>query len=285
MSDSSPSPSLISDLAARFPLTVPIPTPLTHPHLISAQDLSTEEDLLHNPDNLRSWLSYIQQIKTRIANNEPEKPATPSTEDLILGPLSTPTSREGLQHLTLIYERALVIFPTSYKLWKSYISTRQSYVLGELTESAKSARAHQAKRGSAYKTNVLELLSGSEDAHQWKGGLDGIVGYEEWRSLIGTGERMLGWLRHLPGPWLTHLSVLFHPKCPAVFKRTYARRTFDRALRTLPPSLHGRIWGMYLHWAEMMGGEAGERVWRRFLKVSQRVFDKRAVMGPADLGD
>lgn len=64
-----------------------------------------------------------------------------------------------------------------------------------------------------------------------------------------------------------HLSTFLHPKCPAPFQRTFARRTFDRALRSLPPSLHGRIWGLYLRWAEQVGGIVGDRVWRRLLKV------------------
>ena len=262
------SSSLVTVLSSYFPLTHPIPTPATHPNLISSSDLATEEDLLHNPDNLRSWLAYIQQIKERIEKALPEQSAEASPEEQVLGPLSSHVAREGLQHLVSIYERALTIFPTNYKLWKSYIATRQAYVLGEPTEDAKKARAHQAKRGAMYKTNVRELLDGAEEANQWAGGLDGIVGYEEWRSLIATGERMIGWLSYLPAPWLVHLSVLLHPKCPAVFKRTYARRAFDRALRTLPPSLHGRIWGLYLRWAEIIGGEASERVWRRYLKVS-----------------
>ena len=265
------SPSLINDLASRFPVTFPVPTPLTHPHLISDSDLATEEDLLHNPDNLRSWLSYIHQIKDRVAKLEPPRSDTLSPEETLLGPLATHRSREGLQQLVCIYERALAIFPTSFKLWRSYILTRQSCVLGDLTEDAKKARQQQAKRGAAYKTNVRELLDGAEEANQWKGGLDGVVGYEEWKSLVATGERMLACLPHLPVPWLVHLSVIFHPKCPAVFQRTYARRTFDRALRTLPPSLHGRVWGLYLYWAEIKGGDVGERIWRRFLKVSEHV--------------
>lgn len=266
-----PSPSLVTDLSSRFPLTYPIPTPISHPNFITSGDLATEEDLLQNPENLRSWLAYIGQIKDRIAKTHPPPPENLSPEDELLGPLANHVAREGLQHLVMLYERALVVFPTSFKLWRSYISMRQSYVLGEMTEESKKARQHQAKRGATFKTNVRELLEGAEDAYQWQGGLDGVVGYEEWRSLITTGERMLGWLSHLPVPWLLHLSVLLHPNCPTSFKRTYARRTFDRALRTLSPSLHGRIWGMYLRWAEMMGGEAGERVWRRFLKVSREV--------------
>lgn len=260
--------SILSTLSSRFPLTHPIPTPLTHPHLISSADLTTEEDLLHNPENLRSWLSYIHQIKDRISKSLPPPSTTLSPEEELLGPLSSPISREGLQHLVSIYERAISIFPTSYKLWKAYFLTRQSYVLGSLTPSASKARLEQSKRGAAFKTNVQEILEGSEIANDWVGGLDGVVGYEEWKSLFAVGERMLGWLPNLPVVWNLHLSMVLHPKCPSTFKRTYARRTFDRALRTLAPSLHGRVWGVYLRWAEMMGGEAGERVWRRFLKVS-----------------
>ncbi|KAL7424970.1 pre-mRNA-splicing factor syf1 [Cryptotrichosporon argae] len=268
------SSSLLADLSARFPVTVPIPTPVTHPHLIRAADLSTEEDLLHNPDNLRAWLSYIHQIRVRLEKTVPAPSSPPSTEELLLGPLASHAAREGLQELVLVYERALAVFPTSFKLWRSYFLLRQSYVLGELTEGAKAARAKQAKRGAAYKTNVAEVLDGAEEANEWTGGLDGVAGYDEWRALFATGERMLGWLSHLPVSWLLHLSMVLHSQCPATFKRTYARRTFDRALRTLPPSLHGRVWGLYLRWAELSGGEIGERVWRRYLKVDTSLTER-----------
>ncbi len=152
--------SLVAELASRFPVTFPIPTPLTHPHFITTGDLTTEEDLLHNPENLRSWLSYIGQIKDRVSKTAPEKPETPSPEDELLGPLATQHDRQGLQHLVFVYERALAVFPTSYKLWKSYISTRQLYVLGELTPAAKKARQEQAKRGHTYKTNVRRSWTG-----------------------------------------------------------------------------------------------------------------------------
>lgn len=266
--------SLITDLSSRFPITVPIPTPLTHPDLIPSADLATEEDLLHNPDNLRAWLAYIAQIKDRYVKLEPPPASSSSPEEELLGPLASQNARTSLQHITMIYERALGIFPTSFKLWRSYILARQAFVLGELTDDAKNVRRDNAKRGTMWKTNVSDQLKAADQANEWDGGLDGVVGFEEWKSLVATGERMLAWLSHLPVPWLLHLSILFHPKCPAVFKRTYARRTFDRALRTLPPSLHGRIWGMYLHWAETIGGEAGERVWRRFLKVDSSLTER-----------
>lgn len=33
-----------------------------------------------------------------------------------------------------------------------------------------------------------------QDAEQWEGGLDGIVGWEEWKSLAAAFERALMWL-------------------------------------------------------------------------------------------
>ncbi|BEI83987.1 hypothetical protein CcaverHIS002_0405910 [Cutaneotrichosporon cavernicola] len=266
--------SLLAELASRFPLTVPIPTPLTNPELIRTSDLAVEEDLLHNPDNMRLWLNHIAAIKDRIGKALPPKTHDLSPEEKMLGLLAYPVARDGLRELVMVYERALAVFPTNYKLWKSYFLTRQEYVMGTLTEDAVKARAHQAKRGAAYKTNVKELLDDAEDTNIWEGGLDGVVGFEEWRALFATGERMLHWLSNLPVPWLLHLSMMLHPKCPPMFKRTYARRTFDRALRTLPPSLHGRIWGLYLRWAEIVGGEAGERVWRRFLKIDSSLTER-----------
>lgn len=71
----------------------------------------------------------------------------------------------------------------------------------------------------------------------------------------------------MPRLWLSYLSLFLHPSCPAPLSHTHARRTFDRALRSLAPSLHERIWRIYLKWAENIGGETAVRVWRRYLKV------------------
>ena len=48
---------------------------------------------------------------------------------------------------------------------------------------------------------------------------------------------------------------------------THARRTFNRSLRTLSPSLHARIWPRYLLWAELRGGHTTVMIYRRYLKV------------------
>lgn len=74
----------------------------------------------------------------------------------------------------------------------------------------------------------------------------------------------------MPRLWLSYLSLFIHPSCPAALSHTHARRTFDRALRTLVPSLHERIWHLYLTWASPtspadLAPETIVSVWRRYL--------------------
>lgn len=70
-----------------------------------------------------------------------------------------------------------------------------------------------------------------------------------------------------------YLSLFFHPRCPALLSHTHARHTFDRALRTLPPSLHSRLWVRYLLWAELKGGATTVSVYRRYLAVDPSVTE------------
>lgn len=70
-----------------------------------------------------------------------------------------------------------------------------------------------------------------------------------------------------------YLSIFSHPFCPPLISHTHARRTYDRALRTLPPSLHSRIWVRYLLWSEAKGGSTTVAVYRRYLAVDPSVTE------------
>ncbi|KAK7023926.1 hypothetical protein R3P38DRAFT_3270198 [Favolaschia claudopus] len=261
-------PSL-EELTAEFPLTYPVPTPPTHPDLITPNDLTREEDLLRNPSSFRAWWSAI--TTTREAFNAQLKIAKPPDlpEDVaaLLGPLATPLSRISLQRLTYLYESALVQFPNSFKLWKSYLTMRMSFVLGRLVVKKKAG----GKKKFPEMKDALE--EEAEDLEQWEGGLDGVVGWEEWKSLVATFERALMWLPQLPRLWLMYLSIFSHPQCPSLLSYTHARHTYDRALRTLPPSLHSRIWVRYLLWSESKGGATTVAVYRRYLAVDPSVTE------------
>ncbi|KAL1947694.1 hypothetical protein VTO73DRAFT_13418 [Trametes versicolor] len=265
----SENPSLEA-LTSHFPLTFPLPTPTTHHDLVSTKDLHREEDLLRNPASFRHWWAAIQTVKeSSAAEQRAEGPSGLSPEvAALLGPLSSPAARKSLQRQVYLYEAAIAQFPGSFKLWKSYLQTRMTFVLGK--------RITKKKAGGKKKFPEMReaLEDEKEDLEQWEGGLDGVVGWEEWRLLIATFERALMWLPRMPRLWLLYLSIFNHPFCPPQVSHTHARRTYDRALRTLPPSLHGRIWCRYLLWAESKGGATTVSVYRRYLHVDPSITER-----------
>ncbi|EIW85392.1 protein prenylyltransferase [Coniophora puteana RWD-64-598 SS2] len=273
------SPSLAS-LSSLFPVTNPVPNPLTHPDLLTVKDLSREEDLLRNPESFRAWWSAIQATREAFTAElrEEQRASAPDEATMLLGPLATPLGRRSLQCLTYLYESALTQFPSSFKLWKAYLNVRMSYVCGRLVQKKRSG----GKKKFPEMKDALE--DEKEDIEQWEGGLDGVVGWEEWKSLIATFERALMWLPKMPRLWLMYTSIFFHPMCPSVMSYTHARRTFDRALRTLPPSLHSRIWVRYLLWAESRGGQTTVSIYRRYLAVDPSVTERYTtlLLAPVD---
>lgn len=180
----------IESLQAYFPLTFPVPNPSTNPDLISSTDLHREEDLLRNPSSFRAWWTAINVTREAyISSQKTERPPDlPQEVTSLLGPLATPLARISLQRLTYLYESALVQFPGSFKLWKSYLNMRMSFVMGKLV----------VKKRAGGKKKLPEMKDALEeekdDLDQWEGGLDGIVGWEEWKSLVATFERALMWL-------------------------------------------------------------------------------------------
>lgn len=63
----SPPPATLASLSSLFPLTSPVPNPVSHPEILHPSSLSTEEDLLLNPDNFKTWFSHITATKDRLA--------------------------------------------------------------------------------------------------------------------------------------------------------------------------------------------------------------------------
>ena len=122
----------IDRIAESFPLTFPIPSPLTHKDLIPLDDLVFEQELLRNPDNIRTWMDYISHVdETNYRKRPIPDPEMSSDGVKLLGFLSDEALRLALQRIVGLYERALSVFPTSYKLWRRYLSARAFFVLGE----------------------------------------------------------------------------------------------------------------------------------------------------------
>ncbi|KAJ1564216.1 Pre-mRNA-splicing factor SYF1, partial [Cladochytrium tenue] len=70
--------------------------------LIHEDDFVYEQECVRNPYHLKNWTFYLEHK----AN-----------------------SRDSYRGLVFIYERALQLFPGSYKLWKAYLDLRVSHVL------------------------------------------------------------------------------------------------------------------------------------------------------------
>ncbi|CAI7786811.1 unnamed protein product, partial [Closterium sp. NIES-54] len=83
-------------------------------------------------------------------------------------------------------------------------------------------------------------------------------------ALNNAFERALVTMHRMPRIWLEYLSALVDDQKLV----TRARRTFDRALRSLPATQHDRLWDPYLRFVRQPGIpiETARRIFRRFLR-------------------
>ena len=263
-----------------LPLTFPIPEPKTHSTLIPHDDLVLEQELLRNPDNMRTWMGYITHVEEVNYRKRPIPDAWMSSGSVkLLGLLSDETQRIALQRIVGLYERAIAVFPSSYKLWHRYLNARSRFVAGHPRDDEEGYRHRYLHASHGLIETGPELLEErlrEEKQEVWDFALDGTIGWQEWRSLAAAYERALLCLPMMPRIWLDYLSLFVHPNCSPILARTHARRTFDRALRTLPGSQHPRVWKLYLRWAELCGGELARRIWRRYLHVDATLSESFA---------
>ncbi|WAR64001.1 hypothetical protein PtB15_16B160 [Puccinia triticina] len=236
--------STLSQLQEVFPIASDLGRLLQSAQLSlssNPEHLLIEQDLLTNPNNQQRWASYIQTLTQELEREIREERG--KHDSRLLGTkLASEQGRRAYQILVSVYERALIYFPRSFTLWNDYLQLRQSFILGQPAKKFKPSSNKKKQKTNADGGDSLSVL----DAH----------------------ERSLTWLPQMPRLWLSYLTMLTHPSCPAPLSLTHTRHTFDRALRTLPHSLHERIWKPYLRWAEQTaGGETCIRIWRRYLAV------------------
>lgn len=179
----------IDSLTSLFPIAYPTPKPSTHPDLINAKDIHREEDLLRNASSFRQWWTSIHSTREGLTALQ-RSAASPHTPEVtaLLGQLSTPIARTALQRLTYMFESALVHFPGSFKMWKAYLQMRMLFALGRPVKPKRAGgRKKFPEMREALEDETLESLS-------YDGGLDGVVGWLEWRALVALFERALMWL-------------------------------------------------------------------------------------------
>lgn len=184
----------VESLSALFPLTWPVPSPLTQDDLLTTHDIHREEDLLRNSTSFRQWWTTIIAVKdAAVAEQKAAVSSSDSTvsplELELLGPhLATHEGRLALQRMTYLYESALAVFPTSFKLWKAYLQMRCLYVLGKGTRKKRAgSRKKWAEMKESMEDEELEI-------EEYESGLNPVVGWPEWKALVATFERALQWL-------------------------------------------------------------------------------------------
>ncbi len=89
-----------------------------------------EQELLRNPDNFRSWSSYIDHIlDTNIVKRPPPDVSLSTYQASLLGPLASSLSAShcgGSPASTNVRSHS---FPTRYSLWRDYLQNRSRLVL------------------------------------------------------------------------------------------------------------------------------------------------------------
>lgn len=82
----------------------------------------------------------------------------------------------------------------------------------------------------------------------------------EFEKVNDCFERALVLLAKMPRIWTDYLE--FRLRQSSVTK---TRLAFDRALQSLPPSQHHRIWPLYLKFSEQVNDETAVRIWKRYV--------------------
>jgi pre-mRNA-splicing factor SYF1 len=121
-----------------------------------------------------------------------------------------------------IFERAVALNPSSFKLWKLYVDAR----LAPLLSVQPPPKGHKAKY-----TDPCSLQMPAK--HPLVLATNSVF------------DRALCHMAKYPVFWILYARFLF-----AQGKVTATRRLLDRALSALPVTQHTRLWQYYLHFAE-----------------------------------
>lgn len=91
------------------------------------------------------------------------------------------------------------------------------------------------------------------------------VVHPHYAQVASAFERALAFMHKMPRIWQMFLHFLVHKQK----KITFARKTFDRALASLPITQHSHIWPAYIEFAKQphVPPETTKRIYRRYLKI------------------
>ncbi|KAG5439721.1 hypothetical protein PCANB_000003 [Pneumocystis canis] len=152
------------------------------------------------------------------------------------------------------YERELVRNPFSLKSWLRYIQHKANQSIHEqvfIFERACSDLPGSYKLWRMYLNFRKRHLEGLNPAKY----------QQEYEKVNFCYERALASLNKMPRIWMDYLEFLVK-QC----KITETRRTFDRALQTLPVTQHERIWKLYKEFSRSVSGETAVKIFPEMIE-------------------
>ncbi|KAG5519735.1 hypothetical protein PMAC_000008 [Pneumocystis sp. 'macacae'] len=160
------------------------------------------------------------------------------------------------------YEKELVRNPFSLSSWMRYIKHKADQPIHEQV--------------FIHERACLDLPGSYKLWRQYLGlrkrhleGLNSARYEQEYEKVNLCYERALFLLNKMPRVWMDYLEFLMK-QC----KITQTRRTFDRALRTLPVTQHERIWKLYKDFSRSASGKTAVKVWRRYVMIFPEMIEE-----------
>ena len=155
-----------------------------------------------------------------------------------------------------IYEQDILRDPGSVRPWLAYIEFKRQQ--GTIHEQAFVMERACLQLPRSYK--LWKSCLTFRTKHLQK--RSPVLYKADFNKVNALFERALVLLNKMPAIWEMYLNFLL--KQPLV---TRTRRTFDRALRSLPMSQHNRIWRLFLRFANSAGGETAVKIWARYMQI------------------
>lgn len=154
----------------------------------------------------------------------------------------------------LAYESELARNPYAVRTWYAYARSKagpgDAVGRNVLWERAVAALPGSFKLWHAYLRDRVAQVAGAP------------AGGAAREAVNDAFERGLVFMHKMPAIWAEYCAFLAVQPCI-----TRTRRTFDRALQSLPVTQHERIWALYLPWVRGTGvWETCVRVYRRYLQ-------------------
>ncbi|RKP38467.1 hypothetical protein BJ085DRAFT_23335 [Dimargaris cristalligena] len=161
----------------------------------------------------------------------------------------------------LAFEDDIVRNPNTLRCWLRYLDHKADAPISHrvfLYERAVHELPGSYKLWKAYLDLRVSLVRG------W----NPVVYADHYKRVNLCFERALILLHKMPRLWLDYTALLAKQRLV-----TQTRRTFDRALRSLPITQHDRIWQSYIRFADHTGGETALRAYRRYIKLEPQAME------------